>query len=116
MASVFMAALLAFAPSPEAAATAGSHALDLRCYRLMAELAEDEDPRIRAAGFTGAQYFLGRIDARAPGFDPEEAPDGEAGSDAERERLIGQCGALMGAGGRDFRAIGERLVRPADRI
>lgn len=81
----------------------------------MAELAGDDDPRIRAAGTTGAQYFLGRIDAAAPGFDPEAQPR-PAVLGAEREQLVTRCGALMGAGGRDFRALGERLARPRDTI
>ena len=109
MASVFMAALFALT-APEAAASAAPAPQDMRCYRLMAELAEDDDPRIRSAGLTGAQYFLGRIDARAPGFDPaQDAAPGVA--EAERGALISQCSALMGAGGRDFRAIGETMVR-----
>ena len=115
MVSVAVVALLALTPSSGSAASTGPAALDLRCYRLMAELAGDEDPRIRTAGMTGAQYFLGRIDAASPGFDPDmESGAGVAG--AERERLIGRCGALMGAGGRDFRALGERLARPRDTI
>jgi hypothetical protein len=114
MVSVFLA-LLAFAPSHEAAASSGDAALDLRCYRLMAELAGDEDPRIRAAGVTGAQYFLGRIDAESPGFDPDVYHDPGV-EDADREQLVGRCGALMGAGGRDFRAMGQRFVRPRDTV
>ena len=109
MASVFMAALFAHltaqggvppppSPSPQ----------DVRCYRLMAELAQDEDPRISSAGLTGAQYFLGRIDARSPGFEPSRT--GAAIADGERAALIGQCGALMGAGGRDFRSLGQQLA------
>ena len=116
MVSVFMAALLASAPAPEAAASAAPAALDLRCYRLMAELAEDEDPRIRAAGLTGAQYFLGRIDVSAPDFDPAVESGGETAAGAARGQLIDRCGALMGAGGRDFRAIGDRLAPPRETI
>ena len=108
-------ALLALTSSTAATAPAQPEALDLRCYRLMAELAADEDPRIRAAGVTGAQYFLGRIDSASPGFDPE-ADAGPGASGPERERLVTRCGALMGTGGRDFRALGERLVRPRDTV
>lgn len=109
MASPFLLGLLALAAAPAAPAT-----LDLNCYRLMAELAADTDPRISAAGITGAQYFLGRIDAAAPGFDPDGMPAQVA--QEERERLVGQCGALMGAGGRDFRALGRLLAGPRDSI
>ena len=89
---------------------ADANSLDLRCYRLMAELAREEDPRIRSAGMTGAHYFLGRLDAANPGFEPEAVAD-EQTPLAERELLVRQCGEAMGAGGRDFRALGERLVR-----
>jgi hypothetical protein len=111
MVSVFIA-LLALTPPPTTPPP--DPALDLRCYRLMAQLAADEDPRISDAGLTGAQYFLGRLDASSPGFDPASvAPDAEV---AEPSRLIEQCGALLGAGGRDFRAIGQSLIGKRDTI
>jgi len=111
MVSVFMAAFLALAPSPQAGASPGPAALDLQCYHLMAQLAENADPRVSAAGLTGAQYFLGRIDASAPGFDPDGAGEEAGLTDPQQSQLVGQCGALMGAGGRDFRAIGQPLAR-----
>ena len=115
MESVLLAALVAAAPIAQPAAAQAPAPLDLRCFRLMAELAEDEDPRIRSMGRVAAQYFLGRIDAAAPGFDVETAlGEGDGGED--RDRLLRQCGDVMGAGGRDFRAIGEALrpgARPA---
>jgi len=90
---------------------ADANSLDLRCYRLMAELAREDDPRVRSAGMTGAHYFLGRLDAADPGFDPD-ADAGDAPSPLpEREALVRRCGEAMGAGGRDFRALGERLMR-----
>jgi hypothetical protein len=112
---MFMAALFALI-APEAASTsAGPASLDVSCYRLMAELAEDEDPRISSAGLTGAQYFLGRIDAQ--GLDPDLEEEGQKqAAGAAREQLLEQCSALMGAGGRDFRTIGNRLTTaPGDR-
>jgi hypothetical protein len=110
MASVFMAALFAHltAQGTVVPPAAPPSAQDVRCYRLMAELAEDEDPRISSAGLTGAQYFLGRIDVRSPGFEPE--PDGANIAERDRAALIGQCGALMGAGGRDFRSLSRQLA------
>ncbi len=111
MASVFLSALFALTAPQGLPHATESAALDKRCYRLMAELAADEDPGISAAGLTGAQYFLGRLDASAPGFDPEAEPV-RALAEAEREQLVGRCGALMGAGGRDFRRLGQRLTRP----
>lgn len=116
MASVFMAALFAHLTAQGAAVApaAPPSPQDVRCYRLMAELAQDDDPRIASAGLTGAQYFLGRIDARAPGFEP--AQDSMAMAQSERDSLIGQCGALMGAGGRDFRSFGQQLADRGETI
>ena len=101
-------ALLVSATSPAAPADAGGPApLDLRCFRLMADLADDQDPRIRSMGTVGAQYFLGRIDAAAPGFDVDQALEGSVG---DRDGLLRECGEVLRAGGRDFRAIGESLA------
>ena len=95
--------LLAFAAAPVGARP--SEALDLRCYRLMAELAEHEDARIRQMGMTAAHYFLGRIDAHSPGADLDAA-----GGEEPREPLLRACGEAMGAAGRDFRRMGEALA------
>ena len=84
--------------------------LDQRCFRLMADLAEDQDPRVQGLGRMAAQYFLGRIDAADPGFDSDAAMDAPAPAGAERQRLLGQCGDAMQAGGRDFRTIGRQLA------
>jgi hypothetical protein len=111
MESVLLAAMITTAstlsPANEPAAAA---ALDQRCFRLMAELAEDEDPRIRSLGRTAAQYFLGRIDASAPNYNSEAALETPAPQGADRTRLLGDCGHAMQAGGRDFRSIGEALA------
>ncbi len=113
MESVLIAALLAASPLAGPSENAGP-ALDRQCFGLMATLAGDEDPRLASLGRVAAQYFLGRIDAAEPGFDPDSAaepPEGEA-----RTRLLRSCGDAMQAGGRDFRSIGEALaprVRPA---
>ncbi|HEV2866317.1 MAG TPA: hypothetical protein VGX37_07365 [Allosphingosinicella sp.] len=102
------AAAAAASPAPAPAAAAP---LDLRCFRLMAELADAEDPRIRSIGRIAAQYFLGRIDAAAPGAELGEV---SAPPQAEpRGRLLRQCGDAMQAGGRDFRTIGEALAPPS---
>jgi len=108
MESLLLAALLAAAASD--APAAAPPPLDLACFGLMAELADDEDPRLRAAGRVAAQYFLGRIDAAAPGFDPAAA--GAPASAAARERLLRDCGAAMEAGRRDFGTIGATLAPP----
>ena len=80
MESVLLAAAM-LAASTNAApvdAPAAGAVLDQRCFRLMADLAEDGDPRIRGLGRTAAQYFLGRIDAARPGFDPDSALEAPA--------------------------------------
>jgi hypothetical protein len=113
MESVLLAAMITaaspIAPANEPAVVA---ALDQRCFRLMADLAEDGDPRIRGLGRTAAQYFLGRIDAARPGFDSDAALEAPAPQGSERTRLLGACGNAMSAGGRDFRSIGEALAPP----
>jgi hypothetical protein len=116
MESVLLAASIFAAASTSAPASAPGNiapagaALDQRCFVLMADLAGDEDQRIRSLGRMAAQYFLGRIDAARPGFDPASALEAEAPAGAERERLLDACGDAMEAGGRDFRAIGEALA------
>jgi hypothetical protein len=117
MESVLIAASIIAAASTSAPANAPvtAAALDQRCFRLMADLAEDEDPRIQSLGRVAAQYFLGRIDAAEPGFDFDVALAAEAPAGAEREALLGQCGDAMQAGGRDFRTIGQALAAPARR-
>jgi hypothetical protein len=110
MESVLLAALVAAAPvsAPDA-----SPALDRSCFVLMAELAEDEDPRVRSLGQVAAQYFLGRIDVETAGFDAEAELDAGAPQGAERDRLLRRCGDAMQAGGHDFRTIGRGLAPPA---
>jgi hypothetical protein len=101
-------ALLISASAPAGPADAGVPAsVDLDCFRLMAELAGDTDPRIRSMGTVGAQYFLGRIDAAAPGFDVDRTMNRATG---DREALLRRCGEVLRAGGRDFRDIGESLA------
>jgi hypothetical protein len=107
LAAAMMAASTNAAPVNEPAAGA---VLNQRCFRLMADLAEDRDPRVQGLGRMAAQYFLGRIDAAGTGFDPDAAMDAPAPAGAERRRLLGQCGDAMQAGGRDFRTIGRQLA------
>ena len=106
MESVLIAAMIAAAPTPAPVADAAT-ALDQRCFGLMAQLAEDDDPRVRSLGRVAAQYFLGRIDAASPGFDPAEA---SAPAPGDHQALLRRCGDAMQAGGRDFRSIGRALA------
>ena len=114
MESVLLAASIIAAASTSLLANepANDAALDQRCFRLMADLAEDDDPRIRSLGRMAAQYFLGRLDAARPGFDPAAALDADPPAGPERQRLLGRCGDAMEAGGHDFRNIGRQLAPP----
>ena len=104
---LLLAAMLA-TPVPGAA----PDETDVRCYRLMAELARADDPEVRRIGLTAAQFFLGRIDAAAPGSEV-----GLAAIDAaERPELIRRCGARLDASGFDPRRAGASLERPEPAI
>jgi hypothetical protein len=86
---------------------------DVRCYRLMAGLARAEDPTVRALGITAASFFLGRIDAVAPGFDVAAAlPVGEA----EQASLLRSCEEALNAGGFDVEALARSLAPAPDSI
>ena len=106
MESVLIAAVLAAAQTHAPVGDVAT-ALDQRCFSLMAQLAEDQDPRVQSLGRVAAQYFLGRIDAASPGFDPASAVPPEPG---DRTVLLRRCGDAMQAGGRDFRSIGQALA------
>jgi len=100
-----VAAVLLASTAPQSAAPADS---DLRCYRLMAELARAQEPAARTLGLAASQYFLGRIDAAAPGFDltrVEPVPDGE------RANLARTCAEVLNASGFDLPALGASLDR-----
>ena len=103
MNALLLAALMATpaAPRPDPA--------DLICYRLMADLARAEEPAARALGMSAAHFFIGRIDAAAPGYDLASAP---AVAASERAALLGRCTQMLGASGFDPQALGARLERP----
>jgi hypothetical protein len=101
MNALLLAALLATPPG----AAAAPDETDLRCYRLMAELAQAEDSEARRVGLIAAQFFLGRIDAAAPGYEVGTAAREEAG----RTELLRRCGAVLDAGGFDPREAGTSL-------
>jgi hypothetical protein len=106
MESVLIAAALAAAQTHAPVGDAAT-ALDQRCFSLMAQLAESGDQRVQSLGRVAAQYFLGRIDAAMPGFDPANAaPPGQG----DHSALLRSCGDAMAAGGRDFRSIGQALA------
>jgi hypothetical protein len=84
---------------------------DIRCFIVVAQLSKSDDPAIRDAGRIGSQYFLGRIDGRAPTLDLESAVVAEAASAGTDQRaLLASCGALMKKRGEEVEAIGARLT------
>jgi hypothetical protein len=103
MNALLLAALLA---SPQAP---GPDPTDLRCYRLMADLAHADEPAARALGLSAAHFFIGRIDAAAPDYDLTQAPAVAAG---ERTQVLARCTQTLGASGFDPESLDERLDRP----
>ena len=101
MQTILLAALATLAFPADAAAAAPAE-LDVRCYRAMAVLARQDDPQARSLGFAAASYFLGRIDAAAPGFDVSGAEGAVA--DEERPALVAQCSAILTESGVNLRA------------
>jgi hypothetical protein len=87
---------------------------DLRCFVIGVEMGNSADSATaRAAGFSAALYFLGRLDGRAPGLDLERAladlptlSQGESRSEAQR------CGQALIDRGREIEDIGRALDQP----
>ena len=112
MESVLLAAamMVAFRPLLPVNEPVSGAALDQRCFRLMAELAED-GTRGSGPRPDGRAIFPGPDRRGAAGLrSGDGARSGKRRQGAERSALLGQCGDAMQAGGRDFRSIGEALV------
>ncbi|HEY0011803.1 MAG TPA: hypothetical protein VGB79_03005 [Allosphingosinicella sp.] len=108
MNTLLLAALMAWPAAAPASAPAPDPA-DLRCYRLMADLARAEEPSARALGLSAAHFFIGRIDAAAPGFDLEAAP---AVPEPERAASLRRCTDTLRASRFDPEGLGASLERP----
>ena len=111
MESVLIAVLLATTPA-NLPTSVDPVAFDRRCFALMSEIAEDEDPRLRALGRVAAPYFLGRIDATDPGLDVEAGGEADVPQDDDRDGLVLACGDAMLSGGYDPQEIGDALAPP----
>jgi hypothetical protein len=110
MESVFIAALLAASPiAANVEADAPPSSLDVSCFQLMAELADDENPQTRTVARTAAQYFLGRIDASMMDLDLASVASPPR---SDRPELLRRCGAVLDASGRDFEALGRMTDSP----
>ncbi len=84
---------------------------DVRCLIIVGQLSKSEDPQVRDAGRIAGQYFLGRIDGRAPALDLESAVAAEvAAAIADQKALFPYCGDLMKKRGAEVEAVGKRLT------
>ena len=104
---------LALAPWVAAAATPMDEVTrkDVHCLIAVGQLVKSDDPKLRDAGRLAGQYFLGRIDGRAPALDLEAAVAAEiAAATAEQKALFTYCGELMRKRGQEVEAIGNRLT------
>jgi hypothetical protein len=105
MNALLLAALMA-SPAAAPAAAPSPDPGDLRCYRLMADLARSDVPAARALGLSAAHFFIGRIDAAAPDYDLAAAP---AVPEAERTAALRRCTDTLGASGFDPNGLGASL-------
>src|SRR5690349_16546544 len=81
---------------------------DIRCFMVASELGGSNDQSERTAGLLASEYYLGRIDGRAPGLNLEAAMMRELPiSDTDRASLLRSCGARLQARGAAVQAIGE---------
>jgi hypothetical protein len=103
--------LLAAAPLLIAASPEEELRKDVRCFVAVGMLGQQKDENVRSAAMLAAQYFLGRIDGRAPAADLEDLVAREAPTltEAETGQLLRQCGALMEKRGKDVVGVGEKL-------
>ena len=109
-----LAALLAAAASPALAAPAhpagapkaGATGVlgDVQC--LMSMIAIGQDKTRSEAGRMGAYFFLGRINARAPGFDLAAAMKAEAPKmdGPAIQASLKRCGPMIAAGSQNLQA------------
>ena len=103
--------LLAAAPLLVAATPEEELRKDVRCFAAMGMLVQHEDETVRNAALMAAQYYLGRIDGRAPSADLEDLLAREAPSLAGQDNaaLMRACGALLQTRGAAVVAVGNKL-------
>jgi hypothetical protein len=115
LAAAVSPALAAPTPAPKAAAPAAAVTgprTDLRCLMTMIALGQD---KARAqAGQSGAYFFLGRLNARAPGFDLPAAMKAEAPmlGQAELQAELKRCGPMVAASSQSLQAAINGLRPP----
>jgi hypothetical protein len=121
-----LAALIAAAVSPALAAPAPAHpagvaapkaaatgiTADVQC--LMSMIAIGQDKTRAEAGRMGAYFFLGRINARAPGFDLPAAMKAEAPKmdGPAIQANLKRCGPMIASGSKSLQAAVNGLRPP----
>jgi len=87
---------------------------DLRCFLIMALLADtSEEGKGKEAAIAGTLYFLGKLDGRAPGLDLEAAATAELAAMTEAE-FQGQktgCISLLEQRGNYMVAVGTAMEK-----
>ena len=116
---VFVAAALgaaalgaaAMSPTPAQAQAADPNTADVRCMVVTLNLIGSGDAQQRQAGQGAILYFLGRIDARAPGYNLEDAvfAQSRAMSANDLKSEGERCGGMLIARGQELTAIGQRI-------
>jgi hypothetical protein len=86
---------------------------DVRCIAVVAlTMAQAKDDQERAPLTSGLMYFMGRIDARTPGYDLEAALrrilDAVEKGDSLRDDAI-RCGGILGQRGEYMIEFGRRM-------
>jgi hypothetical protein len=106
---MILAALLA-AQAP--AASADSLSMDIRCLAVSAQLAESQDPTVRAAGQLGGTFYFGRVDPRLSSAELERRlwREIQALATSDMQALRRECGHFMSDRGRELIEISRRIA------
>ena len=91
---------------------------DVQCFVLYSVAAGNvTDEKQRTAAIAGTWYFLGRIDAKSPGLDLEQAMrqeiDAMQGNETQAKAVGTACDAQFSKRGGELTSLGERLQKPA---
>ncbi|HEX8257374.1 MAG TPA: hypothetical protein VF589_07055 [Allosphingosinicella sp.] len=108
--------LLPLAPLIVAAAPAEDPNLaDAECLVVLGQLGASEDAATRNAGMIGAQYYLGRLDGRAPAGDLRALLKraAETLKPADLQPILTRCGTVLQQRGQALQAIGQALAKEA---
>jgi hypothetical protein len=100
-------------PAPRAVAPTGGVTDDVRCLLSMYALAQNKDRQ--QAAQSGAYFFLGRINARAPGLDLASAIKAQAPTlaPAQIQDELKRCGPMVSASAQSFQSALNSLRPPA---